>query len=130
MKTIFLSFRYDDLNKKLASQVEDLIESHSLSAVTGDMLGGEVVTPEVLKQVEQADALIALLTRRDQLANGQWTTHPFCLVELQHARTKQKPAIALIEDGVSDIGPFSENEHIAYSTNEPLSTFLKLSRTI
>jgi hypothetical protein len=130
MKKIFLSFRYDDVNKRLASQVEELIESHSLSAVTGDVLGGEAVTPEVLKQVEEADGLIALLTRRDQLANGKWTTHPYCLVELQHARTNGKPTIALIEDGVDEAGPFRENEHIAFSVNEPLPAFLKLSRTI
>jgi hypothetical protein len=62
MNTIFLSFLYDEPNKALAALVEGLIDSHALRGVTGDVLAGENLTPEIEKQIEDADALIALLT--------------------------------------------------------------------
>jgi hypothetical protein len=127
---VFLSFRYDDAGKQLARLVEDLLESHSLRATTGDVLGGEILTPEIQRQIEDADALVALLTRRDQLQNGSWTTHPFCLQELQHARGKGKPAVAIVEDGVAMGGFEQQYEYIPYNAEQLLPTFLKLSRTI
>jgi hypothetical protein len=130
MKDVFLSYCYDDMNTRLAKEIEELLETHNLGAVTGDTLGGEIVTQEVLKQIEEADALITMLTRREQLTDGKWTTHQFCLTELQHARAKSKPAIALLEDGVTNAGPFQEHEYIKYTPNDPLPAFLKLSRTI
>lgn len=130
MRDVFLSYRYDDANKELARKAEELLESHSLRAVTGDVLGGEAVTPELLHQIEEADGLVALLTRRDQLVDGSWTTHPFCLDELKHARTKEKPAIALLEDGVKAGGMFQEHEYITFKPADPLPAFLKLSRTL
>jgi hypothetical protein len=107
MKDIFLSHHYDNEgpNIKLARQVENLLESHNLRAVTGDVLAGGILTSEIQQQIAEADGLVALLTRRDAVADGSWTTHPFCLAELQHARTISKPAIALVEDGVKDCGP-------------------------
>lgn len=130
MTDIFLSFRYDEPNKQLARLVEELLESHNLRATTGDVLGGEALTPEIKRQIEDADALIALLTRRDALQNGGWTTHPFCLQELQHARDAHKPAIALVEDGVGLGGFEQQNEHIAYQAANPLPAFLKLTQAI
>lgn len=51
MRDVFLSYRYDDANKELARKAEALLESHSLSAVTGDVLGSEAV--------QKADAVAA-----------------------------------------------------------------------
>jgi len=130
VRDVFLSYRYDDANKELARKAEALLESHSLRAVTGDVLGGEAVTPELLRQIEEADGLVALLTRREELAGGGWTTHQFCLDELKHARSKGRPAIALLEDGVETGGMFQEHEYIGFSIADPLPAFLKLSRTL
>jgi hypothetical protein len=130
MREVFLSYRYDDENRRLAQEVEQLLESHNLRAVTGDVLGGEAITPEIKEQIEQADALVALLTRRDQKAEGGWTTHQFCIDELNIARAKHKPAIALIADGVQVGGMFQEHEHIKYDADKPLPAFLKLSSTL
>jgi hypothetical protein len=130
VREVFLSYRYDDSNAELARKAEELLESHNLRAVTGDVLGGEAITPELLRQIEEADGLVALLTRRDQLADGGWTTHPFCVDELKHARQKEKPAIALLEEGVKSGGMFQEHEYITFKPDDALPAFLKLSRTL
>jgi hypothetical protein len=130
VRDVFLSYRYDPANEELARKAEELIESHNLRAVTGDVLGGEAITPELLRQIEEADCLVALLTRRDQLVGGGWTTHPFCVDELKHARSKAIPAIALLEEGVTNGGMFQEHEYITFRPEQPLAAFLKLSSTL
>jgi hypothetical protein len=130
MKTIFLSYHYDAPNKELARHVEELVESHNLRAVTGDALGGNGLTDGIKAEIARADGLVALLTRAQPTIDGQWLTHPYCASELQYARSIGKPAIALLETGVTPQGLFQEHEYIAYDAAAPLPAFLKLSRTL
>src|SRR3954452_919520 len=130
MRDVFLSYHYDELNTAIARRIEDLLESHNLRATTGDVLGGGVLTNEIKRQIDEADALIALFTRSQQLANGSWTTHEYVKNEVQHARAAEKPAIAFVEQGVDITGLYKENEFIPYTPTDALPAFLKLSRTI
>src|SRR5262245_27998140 len=130
MRDVFLSYHYDEPNTRIARQIEELLESHNLRATTGDVLGGGVLTDEIKRQIDEADALIALVTRNQQLANGGWTTHEYVKNEVQHARDTKKPAIALVEQGVDVTGLYKENEFIPYIPSQALPAFLKLSRTI
>jgi len=130
MRDVFLSYHYDEPNTRIARQIQDLLESHRLRATTGDTLGGGTLTEAIKRQINEADALIALLTRNQRLANGSWTTHEYVRTELQHARGAEKPAIALVEQGVDVSGLYKENEFIPYAPADALPAFLKLSRTI
>ncbi len=139
MQKIFLSFHFNspqDVDKHdsiLADQVQTLIRSHGLVTVTGDTLGGGVLTPEVMSLIDESDALIALMTRRGPAFgpnNDQYETHPWVRDEYGHARAKQKPAIAVVETGISSAGAYAGNERADYSREAPLSAFLKLSSTI
>lgn len=130
MRDVFLSYHYDDPNTRIARQIEDLLESHNLRATTGDVLGGGVLTDEIKRQIDEADALVALLTRNQQLANGSWTTHEYVKNEAQHARDAKKPTIAVVEEGVDVTGLYKENEFIPYAPTDALRAFLRLSRTI
>jgi hypothetical protein len=132
MEKIFLSYHFDDgPNRELARQVEELLESHSILVVTGETLGGGALTPEIEKEIQAADALIALLTRRDKDAGtGKWTTHPYCVDELKHARAFKIPAIAFMEGDVEVAGMYQDNQYIKYDADRPLAAFLKLSKTL
>ncbi len=130
MRDVFLSYHYDEPNTKIARQIEDLLESHNLRATTGDVLAGNSLTEEIKRQIVEADAMIALLTCNQQLANGSWTTHEYVKSELQHARSTHKPAIALVEQGVDVTGLYNDNEFIRYAHADALAAFLKLTRTI
>lgn len=141
MQKIFLSFHFnkptdpDQHDSQLANDVQELLRSHGLLAVTGEALGGGALTPEVMKRIEESDALVALMTRRDPqpVGAGQppaWSTHPWVDDELKHARGKGRPAIALVETGVTVAGAYQEHERVAYDRAAPLRAFLKLSTTI
>src|SRR5436305_15305563 len=130
MRDVFLSYHYDELNTTIARQIEDLLESHNLRATTGDVLGGGVLTNEIKRQIDEADALIALFTRNQQLTNGSWTTHEYVKNEVQHARAAEKPDIDHVEQGIDITGHYNENDFISYTPTTKLLTFLKLSRSI
>lgn len=127
---IFLAFAFRDKDKELAGIVDRLLACQSIQLTTGKLLGGNALTPAVKQRIESCDALVALLTRRDQLVNGSWTTHDWVEDELQHARTAVKPAIALIESGVTPGGMYQQHEHIPLDRSDPTEALLCLAETV
>lgn len=127
---VFLAFAFRDEDKPLVGYVERLLASQSIQISTGENLEGRQLTPEVQRRIENSDALVALLTRRDQLANGGWTTHQWVCDELGWARANGKPAIALIEDDVPVGGMYLSHEVIALSRATPLEALLRLAETV
>ncbi|MFA6971205.1 MAG: hypothetical protein WC208_07365 [Gallionella sp.] len=127
---IFMAFSYRDDDKPLARYVERLLASQFVKPITGERLGGEQLTLEVQKRIKESDALIALLTPRDQLVDGGWTTHQWVTEELAWARANGKRAIAVVEEGVNVGGMFQPHECIPLNRDNPLEAFIRLSETI
>lgn len=130
---VFLSFDFNH-GEDLTRAVERLLASHDVGIITGRRLGGEQVDESVKQRILEADALVSLVTRRDQLSDGGWTTSQAVLEELSFARDqkfagREKRAIALIEVGVK-FQSMSKNETIAYQRDKPLEAILALSETI
>lgn len=130
MRTIFLAYAYRESDHELAAQVERLLASHNVRAVSGKAVGGEAITDEVKARIEKSDGLVALLTRRDALAGGGWTTHPWVKDEIVHARAHDKPAIALLETDVQHGGAYGENEYIPLDRANLAEALLRLSETL
>ena len=130
---VFLSSTYKDMDREVVGHLETLLASHDVQIVTGRNLGGEGLTPEIMQRIEESDALVALMTRRDQLGEpeeGRWSTHPWVRDEMNHARGHQVRSIGLVEDGVDMAGAYDEREWIPFNRAAPLAAFLKLSETI
>lgn len=131
MKKIFLSFSFRAADRELVAAIEQLLASHQIQVSTGRRLGGEPLTEAIKEKINQADGLVALLTRREQLANGGWTTHDWVRDELNFARQANKKAIALVEAGVQIGGAYANHEHIPFNRAESLlDAFLAVSDTI
>lgn len=130
MKTVFFAFAFTDEDRDLVTVVEQLFASFDIRATTGERLGGGPITPLVQARIDQADGLIALLTRRDQKVGGGWTTHQWVQDELNYARNQHKRTIALIEDGVTVEGAYAQHEWIPLNRDNSLPAFLGLSETI
>lgn len=132
---VFLSFSFRDEDKDLVDLLDRLLASHDVRPITGRRLGGGALTPEVMQRIDVADALIALMTRREALPGGQgdnqrYKTHDWVRDEMQRARNNGKPAIALVENGVENTGAYAENEYIALDRDAPLEAILRLSETL
>lgn len=127
---IFLAFAFRDEDKVLVSHIERLLASQNVQLITGERLGGEHLTPEVQKRIKESDALIALMTRREQLQGGGWTTHSWVQDELSWARAKDKLAITLVEEGITMGGMFQPHEWIPLIRDNPLEALLRLAETV
>lgn len=127
---IFLAFAFRDEDKPLVSQVERLLASQFVQIKTGERLGGGQLTPEVQKRIQDSDALVALMTRRDQLQAGGWTTHPWVKDELAWARANHRRAIAVVEEGVTEGGMFQPHEWIPLDRDRPVEMLLRLAETV
>ncbi|MEZ4920386.1 MAG: hypothetical protein R2792_14890 [Saprospiraceae bacterium] len=88
------------------------------------------MTEEIKDLIENSHALIAIMTKRDEKTNGNWTTHQWVQEEFNHAKSKNIYAIALIENGVEIQGMYKNNEHIILYPDNQLPAFLKLSATL
>jgi hypothetical protein len=130
MKSVFLAYSFREQDQELVTLVEHLLASHDILAVTGEGVGGGEITPTVRARILGADGLIALLTRRDALADGGWTTHDWVRHELTVAREAGKPAIGVFESGVSTAGPYGDNERIDLDRAALAEGLLGLSRTV
>src|SRR5882724_12760486 len=133
MKEVFLAFAFNDEDRELANQVEQLVGSHDVMVRTGKSVGGQALTPAVKDLIDKTEGLIALLTRRDKIPNkrNKYTTHPWVRDELNHAREKHKNrTIALGERGVEVGGMYGENEYIPFDRKNSLPAFLQLSETV
>src|SRR5713101_9048875 len=98
MKTIFLSWHFGDSDRELVRQVDGLLGSHGLRTITGEELGGGALTPEVMDLIAKSDALVALMTKRNEPPH-YGGTHPWVVDEFKHAKFLNKPAIALVAPG-------------------------------
>ena len=129
MRTVFVSFHFDDTDTALARQVESLLTSQGLRMQSGEVLGGTVLTPEIMTRIAKSDALIALMTKRSTPPDSGGT-HPWVVDEFKHAKGLAKPAIALVWPGVQVTGAYADSERINYDPGDGLKSFLKLSQII
>ena len=110
---LFLSFSFRDEDRDLVNVVERLLASHSARIASSERLGGDNLVGEVKQRLLQSDALVALFTRRDLLVDGTWTTHQWAKDEYEYFCRHNKPALALVEDGVR-VGGIARAEEIIH----------------
>ncbi len=131
MESIFLSYSFlKPEDRVIVVELEDLFRSMGVRTVTGLNLGGGQLTDEVKLLIDQADGLVALASRREQLASGDWITHPWVIDELGHARSIGENTMALVEDGVAINGAYQSNERIHFERNDVTPAILKLAKTL
>jgi hypothetical protein len=130
MNKVFLSCCFRDEDRKLVSDVEGFLNSLDTQLITGKAVGGGVLTQAIMDKIDQCDALIALATPREKLTSGKFSTHPWVRDELNHARSRNMLAIAMVEKSVDMQGAYQEHERIHYDPDQPLPSFIKLAETI
>ena len=114
---IFLSYSYEPQDRDLFVPIRELLENFGIVPVSAkNALGGGQLDDEVARKIDACDGLVALCTRRELVikaarrgAKGprRWRTSSWITSELQHARTKKIPSLALVEDGVELDGMLS-----------------------
>lgn len=128
---VFLAHPFTEEDRPLVAQIERLLASQDVAAVTGENLGGGSITDKVMARIERCDGLVALLTRDKRVGSTKrWRARPWVEEELSHARAQHKPAIALVEGAVDTTGAYTDHERIDLDRAAPTDALLKLSEAV
>ena len=131
MNSVFVSHWFDDQDRLLVSEIERVLHSHGIRPVPGDYTRGDALEQAIKERIDGTDGLIALATRREQKADGNWTTHRWVIDEYNHSKqTPEKPAIAIVEEGVDWGGMYAGHRHIVLDRANEARALLDLSNTI
>ena len=130
MNSAFVAQWFDDQDRSLVAEIDRILYSHGILPMTGDHTGGMQLEEGVKKRIDESDSLIALATRRTQVGNDEWQTHPWVINEYGYALAQRKSAIAIVEQGVRWEGMYAGREHIRLDRQKASDALLRLSITI
>jgi len=126
MENIFLSYHFDAGIKPLVDQLKRLIKSHNLEIKTGEKIPGGQINESVSKLIRGSDAMIVVLSKRDDQSNNDWVKHERAL-----AFENKIPFIALIEDGLQQQdNVFKSYKHILFTDENITDAIIQISETI
>ncbi len=135
MKHVFLSYTYNphpdhvDETRALQVTVRRVIEAMDLRVVDGQDLAGGQSDAKIDKRIDDADALIALVTPQMDAA-GNLVLPEFVGTEFQRARTKDKPRFRVLHHLLQPRGLGKDEEYALYDPAKPLDVVMKLLGTI
>ncbi len=135
MDTVFLSYTYrshPDHNEELDAlrrHAIKVIEAMGLRVVDGVDVGGRQLDDALERRIQDADALIALMTpQADNVGN---VANPeFVISEFQYARGLKKPTFRVIHEALASRGLGANEEHATYAAGKELPIVMKLMNTI
>jgi len=130
MRSVFVSFPFRPNNTVLRDHAVRLIESFDLRVITGQSLGGGALQASIFKLVDSADALIAFFAKTDKLEKSGWGSTAWVKDEFAHAKGREKPCIALVEQGVKHGGAYAADEYIPFKRSDPAGYLLRLAETL
>lgn len=104
MSVLFLATAFDQVNRSRADSISSILSAIGHDVKIGDKLDGGTISKSVQELIAKSDGLISILSRRDELSDGGWGTHPWVIEEETWARAHEKYVLRLVEDGVSRIG--------------------------
>jgi hypothetical protein len=99
--TVFLSCRFEDA--QYIDGLRELLTEKGFEVVTGDNATG-YISEAILQRIRESEFFMCLMTRRDEKADGTYTTSPWLLEEKGAALAFGKYLVLLIEEGVTDFG--------------------------
>lgn len=135
MEKLFLSYTYrphpdheNDLDR-LRRYTVRAVEAMGLRVVDGVDVGGRPLDDALRRHIEDADALVALVTPQADDA-GRPIDPAFVLSEFQYAEGQKKPTIRVIHQLLKGNGLGSGNESAQYRPGAEVDVILKLMNTI
>jgi hypothetical protein len=99
--TVFLSCRFAD--SQYIEGLKELLAEKGFEVVTGENAVG-YISEAILQRIRESEFFMCLMTRKDEKADGSYTTSPWLLEEKGAALAFGKYLVLLVEEGVEDFG--------------------------
>ncbi len=135
MERIFLSYTYNphpdftESTDRLQRAARVVTESLGLRVLDGVDLGGRAIDAEIEHRIDEADALVAIVTPQADPA-GNPVAPSYVADEYQLARNRGKNAIRLVHERLPVKGMGQHEEYIPLREGDELNAVLKLMRTL
>jgi hypothetical protein len=134
MDRVFLAFSYRSADQQIVRPIiefaEAVLEAQAIRPVTGEVVGGEELTPAIMSRINDCDALIAVLTPNQERADKSFDPHTWVRDELNYARAQRKRSIALIHPSVAIEGAWQEHERVIWNPNDVMQAAKRLVQTV
>ncbi len=97
---VFVGFGYNDADKWIKNLIIPFVKELGWDVLTGEDMHGEILSAGVTARIEECQACIGFLTKRDKKDDGTFTTHKWVIEELAVALGKKIPIFEIKEKGV------------------------------
>jgi hypothetical protein len=121
---VFVAFGYNERDRWIPEMVFPILEAFGIEVVTGEEMPGNIISVEVIKRIKNSDALIGFLTRRDDLDNENYSTHPWVINEVALALGADCKVIEVREDGVINLLPLTQDRQYLFYNEAQRDKFL------
>lgn len=128
---IFVGFGYNENDEWIKELVFPIIESLDGTVITGEDLHGDIITQACIERIKNADAMLAFLTKRDQLPSGKYITHRWVTDELSVAISNNIPAIEIRDKDVEISGGIgSDRQRITFDVEKKEVLLVELVKAL
>lgn len=114
----FVSMSFDETDQDINQYVTGILKALQINFETGERYSKDSIPEKVKSRILNSDIFIVIFIRRDKIKSGGYTTPSWLHKELGFAQGARKDVIALVEEGIKDIGGLNyEKEVIYYERN-------------
>lgn len=129
---IFISHNFDEKNKAIAQKFIDFISKFDVAISLGSETDTISVSEKVKTKINDADIVVAIMTKDEQDDKGVWSPSKWIIEELAYALAdKNKEIIRLLENGCDSEGRiFGDKEYISFERENPSEALIKLAEVL
>ena len=98
--SVFIAYSFDARDEWIKYCVPPLLRSYGCRVLSGENYPAQEINIAVTDDIARSNLLVAFLTRKQQLANGEWVPSEWVLQEIGFARGKGIPVVLIRERGV------------------------------
>lgn len=130
--TIFISYNFDEKNKDITKKFIDFISKFDVEISVGSETDTISVSEKVKTKIDDADMVVAIVTKDEQDDKGNWSSSKWIIEELAYAlANKDKEIIRLLEKGCNTDGRmFGDKEYISFDRENLTEALIKLAEVL
>ena len=130
--TVFIPYNLGEKNKEITQKFIDFISKFDVVISVGSETDTMSVSEKVKLKIDNADIVVAIMTKDEQDDKGHWSSSKWIIEELAYSLAyKNKEIIRLIENGcITDGRIFGDREYISFDRENPADAFIKLAEVL
>lgn len=128
---IFISYNFSEENKTIAKKIIDFVGKFDVAIILGSETDNKSISEKVKEKIDNADIVVAVMTKDEQNASGEWSPSKWIIEEMAYALASKKEIIRLLEDGNAKDGRiFGDKEYIPFNRDDMSDALVRLAEVL